>query len=58
MSTETYIRPSWDDYFLEVMRALAKRATCARGRTACVIVKNNQIVVSGYVGSPPNFTLR
>jgi len=32
---------------------LAKRATCARGRTACVIVKDNQIVVSGYVGSPP-----
>ncbi len=48
-----YQRPSWDDYFLEVMHALAKRATCDRGRTACVIVKNHQIVVSGYVGSPP-----
>ena len=48
-----YKRPSWDDYFLEVMHALAKRATCDRGRTACLIVKDNQIVVSGYVGSPP-----
>lgn len=48
-----YQRPTWDEYFLEVMHALAKRATCDRGRTACVIVKENQIVVSGYVGSPP-----
>ncbi len=49
---ETYQRPTWDEYFLDVMHALAKRATCDRGRTACVIVKDNQIVVSGYVGSP------
>ena len=46
-------RPTWDEYFLEVVHALAKRATCDRGRTACVIVKDRQIVVSGYVGSPP-----
>lgn len=49
---EEYVRPTWDEYFLEVMHALAKRATCSRGRTACVIVKDNQIVASGYVGSP------
>ncbi len=48
-----YVRPSWDEYFLEVMHALSKRATCSRGRTACLIVKDNQIIVSGYVGSPP-----
>lgn len=51
--TEKYVRPSWDEYFMEVMHALAKRATCDRGRTACVVVKDKQIVVSGYVGSPP-----
>ncbi len=50
---EKYNRPGWDEYFLEVMHALAKRATCDRGRTACVIVRDNQIIVSGYVGSPP-----
>lgn len=53
MSDKNYQRPSWDDYFLEVMHALAKRATCDRGRTACVIVKDHQIIASGYVGSPP-----
>lgn len=50
---QEYNRPTWDEYFLEVMHALARRATCDRGRTACVIVKDKQIVVSGYVGSPP-----
>ena len=49
---EQYQRPTWDDYFLDVMHALARRATCDRGRTACVVVKDKQIVVSGYVGSP------
>ncbi len=53
MPEKLYQRPSWDEYFLEVMHALAKRATCDRGRTACVIVKDHQIIASGYVGSPP-----
>lgn len=53
MTEEIYIRPTWDEYFLDVMHSLAKRATCGRGRTACVIVKDNHIIASGYVGSPP-----
>jgi len=48
----TYKRPSWDDYFLEVANIVAKRATCDRGRSGCVIVKNKRILVTGYVGSP------
>jgi len=47
-----YVRPSWDEYFMEVMEAISKRATCDRGRSGCVIVKNKQILVTGYVGSP------
>ncbi len=43
---------SWDEYFMEVCRAVAKRATCDRGRSGCVIAKDNQILVTGYVGSP------
>ena len=45
-------RPSWDDYFLEVMDAISKRATCDRGKRGCVIAKDHQILVTGYVGSP------
>lgn len=47
-----YVRPSWDEYFMEVCRAIAKRATCDRGRSGCVIARDNQILVTGYVGSP------
>lgn len=47
-----HIRPSWDEYFMELARAAAKRATCDRGRSGCVIERNHQILVTGYVGSP------
>lgn len=46
-------RPTWDEYFMQVADAIAKRATCDRGRSGCVIVKDKQILASGYVGSPP-----
>jgi len=49
---EKYIRPSWDEYFMEIANTVSKRATCNRGRSGCVIVKDRQILVSGYVGSP------
>jgi len=49
---EPHIRPSWDEYFMEIMRAVAKRATCDRGKSGCVIAKDNRILVTGYVGSP------
>ncbi|MDR1895077.1 MAG: cytidine/deoxycytidylate deaminase family protein [Spirochaetales bacterium] len=47
-----YRRPSWDEYFMEVADAISKRATCDRGRSGCVIAKDRQILVTGYVGSP------
>lgn len=47
-----YVRPSWDEYFLELADAVSKRATCDRGRSGCVIVKDKRILVTGYVGSP------
>ncbi|MFH8080766.1 MAG: cytidine/deoxycytidylate deaminase family protein [Candidatus Aenigmatarchaeota archaeon] len=50
-----YKRPTWDEYFMEVCRAIAKRATCDRGRSGCVIAKDNRILVTGYVGSPKGF---
>jgi dCMP deaminase len=52
MESEKYVRPSWDEYFMEICRTVAKRATCDRGRSGCVITRDNQILVTGYVGSP------
>ena len=48
-------RPSWDEYFLEMANAVSTRATCDRGRSGCVITRNKQILVTGYVGSPAGF---
>lgn len=47
-----YVRPSWDEYFIEVSHIVATRSTCDRGRSGCVIVKDHQILTTGYVGSP------
>jgi deoxycytidylate deaminase len=46
---ESYKRPSWDEYFMEIVHAVAKRATCDRGRGGCVIAKDKQILVTGSV---------
>jgi len=45
-------RPSWDEYFLEIVKVVASRATCDRGRNGALIVKNRRILTTGYVGSP------
>ncbi len=53
---ENFIRPSWDEYFIEIMDTVSKRVTCDRARAGgggCVIVKDRHILVTGYVGSPP-----
>ncbi|MFA6950819.1 MAG: cytidine/deoxycytidylate deaminase family protein [Lentimicrobiaceae bacterium] len=52
MTDNKYQRPTWDEYFMEVANTIAKRATCDRGRSGCVIARNKQILVTGYVGSP------
>lgn len=46
-------RPSWDEYFIELVDKVAERATCDRGKSGCVIVKDKRILCTGYVGSPP-----
>jgi dCMP deaminase len=48
----SYKRPNWDEYFMEIVQAIAKRGTCDRGRSGAVIVKNKQLISAGYVGSP------
>jgi dCMP deaminase len=45
-------RPDWDEYFMGIAEAVAKRATCDRGRLGCVLVRDKRILSTGYVGSP------
>lgn len=45
-------RISKEDYYFTVVEAVAKRATCGRGRSGAVLVKDGRIIATGYVGSP------
>ena len=49
---ESNKRASWDEYFMGITREVASRATCDRGRSGSVIVKNKRLLSTGYVGSP------
>lgn len=44
-------RPTWPEYFMEVAETIAKRSTCPRAQVGAVLVRNNQIIVTGYNGS-------
>lgn len=47
------MRPSWDQYFLDIAKAVAARADCRRAQHGAVIVKNKRIVSTGYNAAPP-----
>ena len=54
MQQDPYIRPNWDEYFLNLLEPIGARATCNRGRSGSVIVSpDHTILATGYVGSPP-----
>lgn len=45
-------RPSWDTYFLDITFLVAKRSTCKRRAVGALIVKDKQILSTGYNGAP------
>lgn len=47
-----HVKPSWDEYFLNLMTVVGTRATCDRGRSGCVIALDKRILATGYVGAP------
>jgi len=49
------VRPTWDQYFINIMKTVSERATCDRGKSGAVLVKDNRILLTGYVGSPAGF---
>lgn len=46
-------RPSWDEYFKEILQVTAKRSPCERLQVGCILVKDNRIVSQGYNGFLP-----
>lgn len=45
-------RPSWDEYFMEITHLVAKRSTCLRRQVGAVVVKDKNILTTGYNGTP------
>ena len=46
-------RPSWDEYFKEIVQVTAKRSPCDRLQVGCLLVKDNRMVSQGYNGFLP-----
>lgn len=44
-------RKTWDEYFLQIAFLIATRATCDRKHVGAVIVRDREILATGYNGS-------
>jgi dCMP deaminase len=44
-------RATWDEYFMNIAREVASRATCDRKHVGAVIVRDKSILATGYNGS-------
>jgi dCMP deaminase len=50
---KNYIRPSWNNYFKEIVLLTATRSACKRLRVGCILVRDNRIISQGYNGYLP-----
>lgn len=46
------LRPSKDEYYLTIARQIGAHSTCYRNRIGTIIVKEDQIIATGYIGAP------
>ena len=45
-------RPDWDEYFMKMADLAAERSTCLRRQVGAILVKERQILATGYNGAP------
>jgi dCMP deaminase len=45
-------RPTWDEYFMSIAKLASERSTCLRRKVGAVIVRDKQVVATGYNGAP------
>ena len=46
------MRPSWDEYFIEMSKLVSTRSNCVSRKVGAVITVDNQVVSTGYNGAP------
>jgi dCMP deaminase len=51
-------RPSWDEYFIAIVKVTALRSPCERLQVGCLLVNENRIISQGYNGFLPGCSHR
>ena len=46
------MRPTYDEYFMNMAQVVATRSTCLRRQVGALLVKNKHILSTGYNGAP------
>lgn len=49
---KSYIRPTKDEYYINIAKVINTRSTCMSTHYGAVIVNNDEIVATGYNGAP------
>ncbi len=49
-------RPSWDQYFMDITHLVATRSSCLRRHVGALLVKDRNILATGYNGVPTGIT--
>jgi len=47
-----FLRPTWDEYFMNIAKVVAMRSNCMKRKVAAIIVKDRRVVSTGYNGTP------
>lgn len=45
-------RPTWDEYFMQITDLVSTRSTCLRRKVGAILVRDRQILSTGYNGAP------
>ena len=47
-----FMRPTWDEYFMNIAKVVATRGNCIKRKVAAIIVKDRRVISTGYNGTP------
>lgn len=50
------MRPSWNEYFMQIAHLVKTRSTCLRRQVGAVVIKDKRILATGYNGAPTHCT--
>ncbi|KAF2236338.1 hypothetical protein EV356DRAFT_522601 [Viridothelium virens] len=52
LADEKRLRPTWDQYFMQLASLAAQRSNCMKRRVGCVLVRERRVISTGYNGTP------